>query len=172
MFLTLIGSQTIALGQIDAYCVATNKIGDASAGSLFGRSDVMNGLSGTTAQGTRIADGIADGSVGLNIVGDSLFNRAFGVGSDTVALARGNQIYLRSSSSSFLTDALHEGTHALDFLNGFGRNGASLRQWENRAWFYERQFQQWTGGSVDFGDVGDMFRHINANYPDVPFNPY
>ena len=48
---------------------------------------------------------------------------------DTVAFAYGRRIYLRGSSPSILTDTVHEGKHAIDFLDGFT---GTTQQWERR----------------------------------------
>lgn len=41
-----------------------------------------------------------------------------GCAPDTVAMQIGDQIYVRSSSTSLISDGVHEGTHAMDYLNG------------------------------------------------------
>ncbi|MBO1628458.1 hypothetical protein, partial [Bacillus arachidis] len=53
----------------------------------------------------------------------------------------GNQMYVRSSSQSIVSDIFHEGTHIIDYNNKSGMSGVSSWSWEKRAYYYERQFQ-------------------------------
>jgi len=127
-------------------------------------------MSGTTLQADRVVSKIRSGDIGVNILGDDLFDRFLGT---DLAVARGPQIYLRQSSANIFSESVHEGTHALDFLNRYGFGGTkSVWQWENRAWFYERQFQLSTGSPVDFPNFEDMMQHIQNSYRRGPFNPY
>ena len=65
-----------------------------------------------------------------------------------------------------MSDAVHEGTHALDFLKGLpAATAGDVISLEKRAYFYERQYQAATGGPVDFPSIADMLKHIADNYP-------
>jgi hypothetical protein len=110
----------------------------------IGRLDLARDLAGTTRASTDIAKGIRSGEIGVNILGDEMFARAYrlrfgnleGI-EGTAAFAYGEQTYLRKGSQTFLADAVHEGTHALDFTRGFK---GSTMQWEYRAWSAEREY--------------------------------
>ena len=139
--------------------------------NLNGR-DLAAALDGQTLQSTKIAQGIKNGDIKVSVLGDELFERMVGK-PDEVAAAIGNKIYLRRSSSSLVSDTVHEGTHALDYLNGFGLNSTKTTwQWEKRAFFYERQFQLSTGAKPEFNSSSDMMFHIWSNYKNDVFNPY
>lgn len=73
--------------------------------------------------------------------------------------ALGDNIYLNRKSASLLSDSVHEGTHALDFLDD-----VPYEQWEKRAYMAERQFQKASGRRVDFESIDDMDRFIQGNY--------
>ena len=53
----------------------------------------------------------------INVLGDELFESYLGVSSDTTVVQVGNQIYMRRLSASIYSDVVHEGTHAMDFIN-------------------------------------------------------
>lgn len=83
-----------------------------------------------------------------------------------VAFAVGNQIYLRRGSGSLVSDAVHEGTHALDWLRGFPDvTDADILSLEKRAFFFERQFQRATTGTSEFTTIEEMLKFIFENYP-------
>ncbi|WP_128214528.1 hypothetical protein [Clostridium manihotivorum] len=67
-------------------------------------------------------------------------------------------IFLRSSRGEMIyEDLVHEGTHALDYLEGFGMNGSkSIWNWETRAFSQERQFQIMLGRQVEFSSLPEM----------------
>jgi hypothetical protein len=132
---------------------------------------LLNQLEEKTIQSDKIARAIKNGDIKVNILGDELFDRA--LGSD-IAYQRGNNIYLRSSrATDIFSDAVHEGTHALDFINKFGYDGAKSQwQWEKRAYYYERQFQIVTNGKTEFKTLNDMLFHIWSNYSYEIYNPY
>jgi hypothetical protein len=129
------------------------------------RNSLIDGLSGKTQQGNRVAEGIKSGNISTNILSDELFEKAYklkgGDGSVPQAFAYGEQIFVRKSSSNLLSDTLHEGTHSLDYLNNFNGN---VYQLEKRAYFYERQFQKAGGGQVEFETIDKMLGFIYANY--------
>ena len=84
-----------------------------------------------------------------------------GTGRTPQAFAVHEQMYLRQSSPSLLSDTVHEGTHALDRMHGFL---GTTHQRGKRAYFYERQFQKASGGYVDFDSIGDMLHFVYDNY--------
>lgn len=136
-------------------------------GTLAGlttREEIVDGLVGYTQQGNRVAAAIRNKKLGLNVMGDELFEKAYrlygGDGNLPLAFAVEKQLYLRRSNGT-LSELVHEGTHGLDHLNGFS---GTLYQWEKRAWFFERQFQKASRAPVDFEEVQDMLDHILFSY--------
>jgi RHS repeat-associated protein len=132
--------------------------------SSLSKETLIKELTGTTEQANRIIGRIGSGDVGVNILGDDLFAKAYklkGGTGNASAFAWADQIYLRKSSASIFGETVHEGTHTLDYLGGFQGN---VWQWENRAWFYERQFQKATGRPLDFQNVNDMLNYIKKTY--------
>lgn len=108
----------------------------------------------------------------MTMVGDRLF-KVLDSRPNIAAFAEGSHIYLRKDSPSILSEAVHEGSHALDFNNRFGAGGSkSVQQWEVRARYFERQFQLHTGGSVDFPGLSSMLDYVRKNYGNVPYNSY
>ena len=131
---------------------------------------MLGQLDGVTTQSTKVADAIRNGEIKVSVLGDELFDRYFG---SSQAMAQGNKIYLRRESEYLFSESVHEGTHVLDYLDGFGMGGSkTVWQWEKRAWFYERQYQKASGGNVEFDNVNDMLFNIYRNYDNVPYNPY
>ena len=86
--------------------------------SSITKQRVIEGLVGTR-KAREIAAALRDGKIGLSILGDELFDRRIGSG---LAKQIGNQIYIRRSlEEAIIGSVVHEGTHALDELSGFGR---------------------------------------------------
>jgi RHS repeat-associated protein len=129
------------------------------------RDSLIDGLLGKTQQGNRVAKGIKSGNISTNVLSDEMFEKAFklkgGRGTAPQAFAYGEQIFVRKNSSNLLSDTLHEGTHALDYLNDFNGN---VYQLEKRAYFYERQFQKAGGGILEHQTIDKMIGFIYANY--------
>ena len=50
--------------------------------------------------------------------------------STVTAVAKGRNIYVRKDSNHILSDIIHEGTHALDYMERYGVNGLSRWSWE------------------------------------------
>ena len=74
--------------------------------SALQKAKLLDGLTGVTTQGNKIADGIRAGDVRVNILEEGLFGRAYalegGVGNAPKAFQLGNQIYLRRGSMNLL----------------------------------------------------------------------
>lgn len=128
------------------------------------RQDIINSLNGVTDSSTLIANAIQDGKIKINVLGDELFESYLGVSSGTTAVQVGNQIYMRSSSASIYSDVVHEGTHAMDFINNISQNEISSWPGEIRAYSAERLFQIESGMPVEFATENDMLIHIWSNY--------
>ena len=78
-----------------------------------------------------------------------------------MAFAQGNEVYLRTDSPTMLSDVVHEGTHALDYLSGLD---VSQRKLELRAYWQEREFQKATGAPLGFKTVAAMLMFIYRTY--------
>lgn len=128
------------------------------------RQDIINSLDGVTDQSTQIANAIKDGKIKINVLGDELFESYLGVSSNTTAMQVGNQIYMRRSSASIYSDVVHEGTHAMDFINNISQREISPWPGEIRAYSAERLFQIKAGMPVQFATENDMLIHIWSNY--------
>ena len=98
------------------------------------------------------------------MLGDELFESYLGCAPDTVAMQIGDQIYVRSSSASLISDVVHEGTHAVDYLNGIDESIISSWTGETTAYGAERLFQIESGMPVQFTNEEDMMIHIWGNY--------
>lgn len=131
---------------------------------------IIDGLTGYTSQGNKIAAGLRSGDVRMNILGDEMFAKAYaakgGLGDAPQAFALGNQIYLRRGSTNLLSEVVHEGTHVLDELHGLVKVPYHINPyaWEKRAFFFERQFQRASGGNVEFERIDSMLNFIYRNY--------
>lgn len=141
------------------------KIGDTNqTARSFTREDIINALDGVTEESTEIAKAIQNKDIGINVLGDELFERYLGATSDTVAMQVGDQIYMKSSSSSLISDVVHEGVHAIDYLNGVDESIISSWTGEIKAYSAERLFQIESGMPVQFASEEDMMVHIWSNY--------
>ncbi len=112
----------------------------------FSRAKIIENLAGVTPQSTKIANMIKNKMVKVNILSDRMFednipyNLLESVRSPKDINAFYNyegSIFLRSSrGANVLDDLIHEGTHAIDHLIGYGSAGTkSIWQWEIRAFF-------------------------------------
>lgn len=79
------------------------------------------------------------------------------------AYANEDVMFFRASTSvpAFLNEIVHEGTHAIDYLNNVPNTN---RLWEIRARTFEREFQLTTGQTPDFATIKDMLEFIILNY--------
>ncbi len=144
----------------------------AQGTSTFTRDEIPGLIEGKTRQATKIARAIRNNDIKLNFLGDKYFEEYLGEKSTVTAVAKGRNIYVRKDSNHILSDIIHEGTHALDYMERYGVNGLSRWSWEKRAYFYERQFQIATGNNIDYVTINDVLIHIWMNYPNEIYNPY
>ena len=139
-----------------------------SARAAITRAGLLGEISRGTSQSRRVTEGIEQGRIGMNVVGDNLFERALrhydpaatGDLSRTVGFAVGNQAYVRQTARDAASVLVHEGVHVLDSLSGVPRSVASL---ERRAYYFERQFQIVTGRRY-MRTLNDIVRHIADFY--------
>jgi hypothetical protein len=121
-----------------------------------------------TAQAGAIANALESGQIGLNSLGDELFNQMIrtSVGDNALTRMGGNsipQMYLRRADPRYLSTLVEEGTHALDMLNP-ARNGVGRWSWEIRGYYYARQFELASGLTPQFQTLPQMLQHIRSNY--------
>lgn len=128
------------------------------------RDSLLNEIDGHTKISSAIAKTIRSGDIHINVLGDKLFSDYLGVKDDTVAITVGKQIYLRASSASIISDLVHEGNHALEYISGVSVN--NIRTWpgEIRAYKAEREFQIKTKRPLDFKTENDLLVHVWKNY--------
>lgn len=145
--------------------ISAAKIGSTNqTAQSFTREEIIDSLDGVTEKSTEIANAIRNKDIGMNVLGDEWFERYLGCTSDTVAMQIGDQIYVRGSSSSLISDVVHEGTHAMDYLSGIDESIISSRIGETTAYTAERLFQIESGMPVQFVNEDDMMIHIWGNY--------
>ena len=128
------------------------------------RESLIEEIDGHTNISTAIAKKIQSGDIHINVLGDRLFSEYLGAKEKTVAITIGKQIYLRASSASIISDLVHEGNHALEYISGISPN--NIRTWpgEIRAYKAEREFQIKTNRPVDFPNENDLLIHVWRNY--------
>jgi RHS repeat-associated protein len=137
--------------------------GIADAAKTLEKVDIIKDLASGTSQSKRIAEAMRNGDIGVNILGDELFENAYryfggkGNPKNVAAFARAEQTYLRKTSTNIFRDAVHEGTHALDYLQGIVAT-------EKRAYYFERSFQIFKNRLSEFDDLRDILRHIERWY--------
>jgi hypothetical protein len=146
------------------------KKGAGKAKGPTSKADIIDNLKGKTKQGDLVADGIHSGDIGVNVLGDELFDRAYamkgGTGEAPQAFQVGDHTYVRRESPTLSSDLIHEGTHRLDELHGNVKVPYEINPytWEKRAFFYERQFQLASGGNVEFRSLQEMSNFIYRAY--------
>ena len=161
----LIDERKYRLNSVNSGSVSASKIGNTNqVEQNFTREDIISSLDGVTDKSTEIANALKNKEIGLNVLGDELIERYYGYDLDTVAFQEGKQIYVRSSSSSLISDVVHEGTHAIDFSQDISQKIISSRAGEYKAYSAERLFQIEAGMPVDFMSEDDMLVHIWSNY--------
>ena len=136
----------------------------SSGGQNYTREQLVNFLDGKTSQSSEIADKIRKGEIKLSVLGDELFESAFGVNSDVVGIAIDNKIYLRRNSGTIHSDMVHEGTHAMDFLKGLPYEKISSWDGEIKAYTAEHHFQKASGLAVQFTNEDEIKVHVWKNY--------
>jgi hypothetical protein len=135
-----------------------------TSGRNYTRDELIAFLEGKTAQSSIIAEKIKKGEIRLSVIGDELFEKAFGVKSDIVGIAIDNKIYLRKNSVTLHSDIVHEGTHALDFLKGLSYDKISSWDGEIKAYIAEHYFQKASGLAIQFDNEDDIKVHVWKNY--------
>ncbi len=134
------------------------------------KTEIANALKGYTEQGNKIAKLIEEGKMKFQILDDANFEKMLMDSGDTLEEARqtvafciDDKTFYRASTPAdkLLSEFVHEGTHALDYENGFV---GDTYQWEKRAFFHERAFQEAVGLEKDFDTIREMLDFIYINY--------
>ena len=130
----------------------------------YTRKQILDYIDGKTKQSSIIVDKIRKGEIKISVLGDKLFDEYLGVESDVVGAAVGNSIYLRKNSKTIYSDIVHEGTHAIDFLNGERYSFISGWEGETKAYIAEHHFQKASGLKVEFKSEDEIKIHVMMNY--------
>ncbi|MGE8512910.1 MAG: hypothetical protein ACN6N7_09450 [Chryseobacterium culicis] len=150
------------------------------------KTEIANALKGFTEQGNKIAKLIEEEKIIIHILDDDeyikLCMEEYGDtltdAINTHAFADGIDMYFRSSRNPnvFLSELIHEGTHAKEALEiksllDLGKTDSQIREimgnnWssEKRAFFHERAWQEATGMKKEFDTIEAMLENIFNNY--------
>ena len=133
------------------------------------KQDIIDALMGVTEMSTTIAKSIADKQIGINILGDKLFDSTLDRNKvkdpKTVkGYQDGVQTYIRRSAIRGFSVFLHEGVHAYECYNRIPQSEISSRKGERRAYRHEHDYQVKKGEHIDFKDYDEIIVHVNLNY--------
>ena len=133
------------------------------------KKDIIGALTGVTEMSTQIAKYIAQKKIGVNILGDSLFESMIDKDdgkrpNDVVGFQRGNQIYVRRSAVNGFGIFVHEGTHAYEYRNQISEKEISSYKGELRAYINEHDYQVKKGEHVEFKNHDEIRVHIKLYY--------
>jgi hypothetical protein len=126
------------------------------------RQALLEGIDGVTATSSQVVRAVREGAISLHVVSDRTFNHIYIVTGGIAELAEGvagyawgTRMYVRRSVSfgEALATTVHEGRHALDYLQAFI---GSRRTLEARARFAEREFVGRVGLRQDFPDTNGV----------------
>lgn len=146
--------------------ISALKVGDLNRTvQNYTRDEILDLLDGVTPKSTEIAYKLRNEQIGLNVISDDLFDRYYNMPPEVLGFQKGDQIYVRRSSPTIISDVVHEGTHVIDYVNGMDQNVISSWTGEIRAFREERLFQINSGIPLQFSTEDDMMIHIWANYP-------
>lgn len=148
-----------------AYKKETNSNHTQSVTISLRKSDIINALMGVTEASSIVAELIKDKKIGVNILGDELFEATLDKNIDAKSISgyqERNQIRLRRSALKGYSNFVHEGTHAYDYLQG--KITPSSLKGELRAYSNEHEYQIKKGEHIDFKDSDEILVHIKLNY--------
>lgn len=131
------------------------------------KHDIINALKGVTDMSTLIAENIENKNIGVNILGDRLFDAVLGKTDNPEKVngfQMGRNVYIRRSSITGYSIFVHEGTHALDSINGISQNQIGSHHGEYKAFVNEHDYQVKKGEKLDFKDYDEILVHIKINY--------
>ena len=133
------------------------------------KQDIIDALMGVTEMSTTIAKSIAAKHIGVNILGDELFESTLDLNKiknpkEVKAYQDGNHMYIRRSAISGFSVFVHEGTHAYEHYHDIPQFKISSHKGEYRAYVNEHDYQVKSGEHVDYKDYDDIWVHIKLNY--------
>ncbi len=153
---------------------------------LLTKTEIADALRGFTEQGNRIAKLIEEEKIIIHILDDDeyiklcmeAYGDTFKQATATHAFADGIDMYFRSSRNPdvFLSEIIHEGTHAKEALEiknllDLGKTDEEIRRaygnnrsFEKRAFFHEHAWQEATGMDKDFDTIEELLNNIFTNY--------
>lgn len=152
-----------------AYKKTSSKKSEIRATINVRKKDIINALNGVTEMSSLIAQSIANKSIGVNILGDELFEKLLRKGDvkDTKrikGLQIKRQMYIRRSAIDGFGIFVHEGTHAYEAYKKIPQKDISSHSGEYRAYVNEHDFQVKKGERVEFIDYDEIRIHIKLNY--------
>lgn len=159
--------------------------------------EIADNLRGFTEQANRVANIIEDGRMKVYILEEDAFKKAYlKEGGDlsryvgTEAFSSGKNNYFRETKSvvEFMSELVHEGTHALDnfakdeLFDAATKTITNFDEWvkeverieelfgnrwsfEKRAFFHERAFQEATEMVTEYKNIRKMINNIEYSYP-------
>jgi len=130
----------------------------------YTREQLLAALDGVTEISTQVAEQIRKGEILLNVLGDELIERCYNIKPTTAAFADDNKIYIRKSSLSIISDMVHEGVHAKDYLKGVPSEEIGGWPGELRAYRAEHEFQIKAGLTIEYANDDDICVHVWSNY--------
>ena len=133
------------------------------------KQDIIDALMGVTEMSTTIAKSLAAKQIGINILGDDLFDKTVDLNRvedprDVDGFQDGNQMYIRRSAIRGFSIFVHEGTHAYEFYHDIPQFQISSHKGEYRGYVNEHDYQVKKGEHVDFKDYDDILVYVKLNY--------
>jgi hypothetical protein len=78
----------------------------------------------------------------------------------------GNQIYIKRSATDFYSTIVHEGNHAIEYINHIPQKDISSKSGEKRAFLAEHNFQKAKKIRIQFKSEKEIEDFIDKNYQD------
>lgn len=133
------------------------------------KQDIIDALMGVTEMSTTVAKSIAAKQIGINILGDELFDSTLDLNKvkdpkEVKGYQDGVQTYIRRSAIKGFSVFLHEGVHAYEFYNRIPQAEISSRKGERRAYWHEHEYQVKKGEHIEYRDLDEIIVHVNLNY--------
>lgn len=152
-----------------ALSISSSKSNAPVITKVIRKQDIIDALTGVTEMSTTVANSIAANQIGVNILGDELFESMLDRNKvkdpKTVkGFQDGHQTYIRRSAIRGFGVFLHEGVHAYEYNMKIPQSEISSRKGEKRAYWHEHVFQEKKGEHIDFKDYDEILVHVNLNY--------
>ncbi len=152
-----------------ALSISSSKSNAPVITKVIRKQDIIDALTGVTEMSTTVANSIAANQIGVNILGDELFESMLDRNKvkdpKTVkGFQDGRQMYIRRSAIRGYSIFVHEGVHAYENYKKIPQSEISSRQGEKRAYWHEHVFQVKKGEHVEYKDYDEILVHVNLNY--------